>query len=83
MRIKSNGMVTSVIDDKQMIVNPIYGTDEANETVSAYLRDSGPLLFFSYEAVSILTVCFIMKCNEVLRLYALELWIMDNTCIVQ
>ena len=50
MRIKSNGMVTSTIDDKQMIVNPIYGTDEANETVSAYLRDSGPLLFL-FEAV--------------------------------
>ena len=82
MGIKSNGMVASIIDDKQMIVNPIYGTDEANETVSVYLRDNGPLLFL-FEAVSILTAYFIMKCNEVLRLHASELWIMDNTCIVQ
>ena len=49
-----------------MIVNPIYGTDEANETVSAYLRDSGPLLFL-FEAVSILTACLlwnVMKCYD-------------------
>ena len=33
MGIKSSGKRTSVID-KQMIVNPLYGTDDANEAVS-------------------------------------------------
>ena len=34
VKVRSYGMRTSTSADKQMIVNPLYGTDEANEAVS-------------------------------------------------
>ena len=55
MGVKNSGMKTSD-DDKQMIVNPIYGTDEANETVSAHI--------FQLQGICYVAICYCctLKC---------------------